>query len=191
MFKRARCDLYNFILDESFICNNTKSYIIKQIISGLQYLHKNQIIHCDLKPSNILIFNNKDVKICDFGNSHTLNFIPKMRLCTRQYDSIESIIEKKYNYASDVWSLGCIIYFINTRCILFYNCNKKIKLLKRIIQFIGYSNTYNKQFYKNSYNIDCLEIPQTGLPKYIKYYICYAEQRKTLDDICNIYNNII
>ena len=52
------------------ISEENKSKIIYQILSGLYYLHKINIVHCDIKPSNILLsnpYNIDDLKIADFG----------------------------------------------------------------------------------------------------------------------------
>lgn len=44
-----------------------RKYIAYQILQGISYLHKSKLIHRDVKPSNILIDVNCDIKICDFG----------------------------------------------------------------------------------------------------------------------------
>lgn len=44
-----------------------RKYITYQILQGIAYLHKSKLIHRDVKPSNILIDTNCDIKICDFG----------------------------------------------------------------------------------------------------------------------------
>lgn len=44
-----------------------RKYIAYQILQAISYLHKSKLIHRDVKPSNILIDTNCDIKICDFG----------------------------------------------------------------------------------------------------------------------------
>ena len=63
-------ELYNHIIEE--ICLNEKeaSYYFYQLINGLEYLHKNGIVHRDLKSENLLINKNNILKIIDFGLSN-------------------------------------------------------------------------------------------------------------------------
>ena len=46
--------------------------LMQQTLSGLEYLHANNVVHRDLKPSNILVTKNFEVKICDFGLSREI-----------------------------------------------------------------------------------------------------------------------
>lgn len=46
--------------------------MIYDILTGLNYLHKNNIVHRDLKPANILVNNNCTIQICDFGLARSL-----------------------------------------------------------------------------------------------------------------------
>ncbi|KAF1743212.1 hypothetical protein MXB_2385 [Myxobolus squamalis] len=85
--------------------------IIKQIISGINYIHKLNIIHRDLKPSNILISNQKVVKIADFGMAIPFLNETKMEtdIVTLGYRSPELLLGATvYNHSIDIWSVGCI-----------------------------------------------------------------------------------
>ena len=92
------------------------SYITRNILQGLVYLHQNKIINRDLKPANILL--NRDlseVKITDFGIS--INVKQSKTLIQRTsgvgtyiYRSPEFAFGKPYGYDCDIWSLGCIVF---------------------------------------------------------------------------------
>ena len=86
---------------------------IKQIVSGIKYMHQNNIIHRDIKLENILL-QEGIVKICDFGFSKE---IQDHQLChticgTPLYMSPEILHNKSYSYASDIWSLGILCFEI-------------------------------------------------------------------------------
>jgi serine/threonine protein kinase len=53
-------------------CDITFFFVFIQIISGVQYCHRNMVVHRDLKPENLLLDNNCDVKIADFGLSNVM-----------------------------------------------------------------------------------------------------------------------
>ena len=84
-----------------------------QIAFALQYLHKNNILHRDLKTQNIFLTSNKLIKLGDFGISKTLsheNDFATTGIGTPQYLSPEICRRQKYDYKSDIWGLGCVVY---------------------------------------------------------------------------------
>ena len=87
--------------------------IAKQMIAALHYLHCNKIIHRDMKPQNILIGPNRQLKLCDFGfaraltqQSLTLTSVKGTPL----YMAPELVQEQPYDHTVDLWSLGVILY---------------------------------------------------------------------------------
>ncbi|XP_018026319.1 dual specificity mitogen-activated protein kinase kinase 1 [Hyalella azteca] len=78
------------------------------VLKGLAYLReKHQIIHRDVKPSNILVNSRGEVKICDFGVSGQLiDSMANTFVGTRSYMSPERLNGDHYSVASDIWSLG-------------------------------------------------------------------------------------
>jgi len=87
--------------------------IAKQMISALHYLHSNKIIHRDMKPQNILIGPDRQLKLCDFGfaraltqQSLTLTSVKGTPL----YMAPELVQEQPYDHTVDLWSLGVILY---------------------------------------------------------------------------------
>ncbi|KAH0788632.1 STE family protein kinase [Histomonas meleagridis] len=84
-----------------------------QCLQGLLYIRKNKFLHRDFKPGNILITKSGEVKIADFGMARQLNqSIDQAQsfLGTICYMSPERLNEKKYNFQSDLWSFGIILY---------------------------------------------------------------------------------
>lgn len=65
-------DLYRIIQENDLTEEKCKDYL-KGIIKGVNFLHKNNFIHRDLKPQNILITDKDKVKIADFGLSRYLS----------------------------------------------------------------------------------------------------------------------
>jgi len=78
------------------------------VLRGLSYLReRHQIIHRDVKPSNILVNSQGEIKICDFGVSGQLiDSMANSFVGTRSYMSPERLEGSQYSVASDVWSLG-------------------------------------------------------------------------------------
>jgi len=78
------------------------------VLRGLSYLReKHQIIHRDVKPSNILVNSAGEIKICDFGVSGQLiDSMANSFVGTRSYMSPERLQGSQYSVASDLWSLG-------------------------------------------------------------------------------------
>jgi len=117
----------------------TIKLISTQLLSGLQALHKNGIIHCNLKPSNILIDEYGNVKICDFKKSlkvSTMNasLIKKNKnAMTPCYTAPELFQEEgMYSFKSDLWALGCIMYELAVGQVPFFD-DSIGNLIKKII----------------------------------------------------------
>jgi len=83
-----------------------------EICEGIKYIHSKNIIHRDLKPQNIFLNKDNHIKIGDFGISKQL--IDKNKASTtigsENYLSPEIIKEQSYDYKSDIWNLGIILY---------------------------------------------------------------------------------
>jgi 5'-AMP-activated protein kinase catalytic alpha subunit len=66
-------ELFDYIVNNAKINENEACHIFQQIISGIEHVHKLNIVHRDMKPENLLIDNQKTIKIVDFGLSNTFN----------------------------------------------------------------------------------------------------------------------
>ena len=84
-----------------------------EISLGLHYLHKNNIIHRDIKSANIFIDINNTIKIGDFG---IVKIMPiymmyaQTQIGTPYYMAPEIYKNQRYSEKCDVWSLGCVLY---------------------------------------------------------------------------------
>jgi tRNA A-37 threonylcarbamoyl transferase component Bud32 len=127
------------------------SAFIVHIIKGLYIIHSNGIIHRDLKPLNILLSGGVP-RIADFGLSTCVNFnqndkISDYTVATIYYRSPEIIESCSCRHkALDIWSLGCIIYEMINRSVLFNktNANEQYELILEIVK--------NKNFKSHLHN---------------------------------------
>lgn len=104
-----------------------------QLLIALRHLKKNEVLHADIKPDNILINQRHNkVKLCDFGSAMMAgeNEVTPY-LVSRFYRPPEVILGMKYDYALDMWSVGSVIYELFTGRILFpgHSNNQMLKLM--------------------------------------------------------------
>uniref|UniRef100_A0A668V9N1 Serine/threonine-protein kinase PLK n=1 Tax=Oreochromis aureus TaxID=47969 RepID=A0A668V9N1_OREAU len=88
-------------------------YYLRQIISGLKYLHSRGILHRDLKLGNFFINENMELRLGDFGLAAKLETVEqrKKTICgTPNYLAPEVLNRQGHGTESDVWSLGCVMY---------------------------------------------------------------------------------
>ncbi|RDY02047.1 Serine/threonine-protein kinase PRP4-like protein, partial [Mucuna pruriens] len=93
----------------------------KQLFIALKHLRNCGVLHCDIKPDNMLVNEAKNVlKLCDFGNAM---FAGKNEvtpyLVSRFYRAPEIILGLPYDHPLDIWSVGCCLYEIYTGKVLF------------------------------------------------------------------------
>jgi eukaryotic-like serine/threonine-protein kinase len=111
--------------DESRLDLRKRLKLFIDICAAVQYAHQNLIIHRDLKPANILVTADGTAKLLDFGiakllnrnnSSNTASELTRMneRLLTPEYASPEQIIAGAVTTATDVYSLGIVLYRLLT-----------------------------------------------------------------------------
>lgn len=94
-----------------FIPENDIWNIFVQCIQGLHHLHKQTIIHRDIKCANVFQSKNGCVKLGDLNVSKIANNqLLKTQTGTPYYASPEVWDNKPYSSKCDIWSLGCVIY---------------------------------------------------------------------------------
>ena len=90
-------------------------FVLGCVILGLEHLHSKNIVYSDLKPSNILIFDDGYAKLADFGVSKQLKKdIPcTFQNGTRRYFSPEMVVGAECKRFVDLWALGVLAYQIS------------------------------------------------------------------------------
>ena len=124
-----RGDLYK-ALEGNLLTLDDKVGIAKDILSGINHIHKAGIIHRDLKPLNVLLYTKPDGKVgakisdfglaCDTGDKEarkdrlgTSSYIAPERCVAMKNRDKESMAELT-NEASDIWVIGCILFYLFT-----------------------------------------------------------------------------
>ena len=111
-----------YLLHRKYMSETTLNYFSKQILEGLEYIHKCKIVHMDIKPGNIIIDSSLCVKIADFGVSRSYeNFEPNNIVRfpfvgTSKYMAPEILrkdnLKVKYSEKIDMYSLGVTLYYL-------------------------------------------------------------------------------
>jgi len=107
-------DLAMIIRSPQSLTDEHCQFFLYQILRGLKYIHSAGVIHRDMKPRNILVNSNCDLKICDFGlariNDTDHCVAMSNYIATRWYRSPEVILSReRYTAAVDMWAVGCIL----------------------------------------------------------------------------------
>ena len=143
-------DLHRVIYSKQPLSDSHYQYFIYQLIAGVHYLHSANVIHRDLKPPNILVNKDCQIKICDFGLGRGLpeegeggiddsgNLTEYVT--TRWYRAPEVILcPSQYSKAMDIWSIGCIFAELMARCPIFRGENY-LDQIKKITEILGSPN---------------------------------------------------
>lgn len=122
-----------------------KKHLAKQLFEGLDYLHRRGVLHRDIKAANILVSNEGQLKLADFGLAR---FYAKRRqldytnrVITIWYRSPELLLgETQYGPAVDIWSAACVLVEIFTRHAIFPGDGGEISQLEKIYAILGTPN---------------------------------------------------
>eukprot|EP01053_Blabericola_migrator_P011437 Blabericola_migrator_1__11436@NODE_679_length_6909_cov_149_679480_g493_i0_p1_GENE_NODE_679_length_6909_cov_149_679480_g493_i0NODE_679_length_6909_cov_149_679480_g493_i0_p1_ORF_typecomplete_len460_score53_67Pkinase/PF00069_25/2e69Pkinase_Tyr/PF07714_17/3_3e39Kinaselike/PF14531_6/1_5e12Kdo/PF06293_14/9_9e09Pkinase_fungal/PF17667_1/1_1e07WaaY/PF06176_11/5_4e05RIO1/PF01163_22/0_0011FTA2/PF13095_6/0_11APH/PF01636_23/0_14_NODE_679_length_6909_cov_149_679480_g493_i027274106 len=123
-----------------------KQYIVYQLLKAIKFMHSGELLHRDMKPSNILLNSECQAKVADFGLARSVaqdlgegatNPVLTDYVATRWYRAPEILLgSTKYTKGVDMWSLGCILgELINGRPI--FPGSSTMNQLERIIHLTG------------------------------------------------------
>ncbi len=122
-------DLERKVLRDGHLPGNESIHIFQQVASALAYAHRNKVIHRDIKPQNIMLSRDTDgrteVHLVDFGIAKIISdeesALPGQGLTkvgmvmgTPLYMSPEQACGEKLDNRSDIYSLGCVMYYALT-----------------------------------------------------------------------------
>ncbi|XP_009273282.1 PREDICTED: serine/threonine-protein kinase 17A [Aptenodytes forsteri] len=118
--------------------------LMKQILEGVSFLHRNNVVHLDLKPQNILLTSKSplgDIKIVDFGLSRIMKSSEELReiMGTPEYVAPEILSYDPISTATDMWSIGVLAYVMLTGISPFLGDDKQETFLNISQMNISYS----------------------------------------------------
>ena len=102
--------------EEACLSEGEARAVLRDVVAGLRFLHSRGIIHRDLKLSNILLAEDGQAKIADFGlavsasTSNSTDDCERTICGTPNYLAPEIVGKRRYGRAADIWSLGCLLY---------------------------------------------------------------------------------
>ena len=116
------------------------------ILACLQFLHSNKIVHCDLKPSNVMV-NNSVAHLIDLGTATRMSEQVFKYIQSRSYRAPEVIFRLKFNEKIDVWSFGCVLFEVATGKVIFDGKNEN-EVLDQMVGTIGDPPNKWKKFFQ-------------------------------------------
>ncbi|XP_023591612.1 death-associated protein kinase 1 [Trichechus manatus latirostris] len=111
-------ELFDFLAEKESLTEEEATEFLKQILSGVYYLHSLQIAHFDLKPENIMLLDRNvpkpRIKIIDFGLAHKIDFGNEFKniFGTPEFVAPEIVNYEPLGLEADMWSVGVITYIL-------------------------------------------------------------------------------
>lgn len=127
--------LQDIIQDRNLTVREIVKYSL-DILSGIYYIHKNQVLHCDIKPSNILIDENNCAVLTDFGLAVDINAdgVGKLKNVYYKHIAPEQCASSKVDVYVDIYQFGSTLYRM---CNGEEEYNRQVKKNKNLITLKG------------------------------------------------------
>lgn len=206
VFENMQEDLKRF-LEKNKPDNTEALKILSQILSGTAYCHGHRILHRDIKPQNILVGFDRNIKLADFGLARCFG-IPLRQytheVVTLWYRAPEILLNNQYyTTAVDIWSIGCI-YVEMARGKTLFAGDSEIDQLLKIFKILGtpdknlWTDIENMPYYNANWpkwepvglNTLVPDIPAIGLLLLGKMLVYDPMERVTAKNAYNMLNNM-
>lgn len=120
----ACCNLHEWVKTVD-ITQNDLLFISFCVLNAINFLHKENIIHGDIKSSNILVFPGPIFKLSDFNLSSKIEWKSKLNICSPNFRPLEGWAQN-WDEKVDIWAAGCTLYFLKYKQYLFPSQEKDI-----------------------------------------------------------------
>ena len=123
-------------INERLLDKENIKRIFRDVCQSVYYLHQKNIVHGDIKPENLLMNKDGQVKLCDFGSA-SLFGQQRPNSGTLEYLAPESILGFSQNHKVDSWALGILLFEMITGAAPFKGQTKEliVKDMKRTLYF--------------------------------------------------------
>ncbi|CAK9825146.1 Myosin light chain kinase, smooth muscle [Anthophora retusa] len=110
-------ELFERVIDDDFVLTERSCTVfMRQICEGIEFIHRQNILHLDLKPENILCLTKEGnrIKIIDFGLAREYDPKKKLQVLfgTPEFVAPEVVNFDQIGYGTDMWSIGVICYVL-------------------------------------------------------------------------------
>lgn len=173
-----------------------KRYIIYQVLKAMKYIHSGQVLHRDMKPSNLLLNSECFVKVADFGLARSIDAqedpsqvsMPVLTdyVATRWYRAPEILLgSTKYTKGVDMWSVGCILGELLGGKPVFPG-NSTMNQLDRIIEVTGRPSPQDIEAVQSPFASSMLENLPPSHPRSLRHMFPQAS-----DDALDLFEKLI
>eukprot|EP00297_Palpitomonas_bilix_P006935 CAMPEP_0113896990 /NCGR_PEP_ID=MMETSP0780_2-20120614/18378_1 /TAXON_ID=652834 /ORGANISM="Palpitomonas bilix" /LENGTH=382 /DNA_ID=CAMNT_0000888299 /DNA_START=17 /DNA_END=1165 /DNA_ORIENTATION=+ /assembly_acc=CAM_ASM_000599 len=168
-------DLLQIIRSSQPLSDDHVRYFVYQMLRALKYVHSANVLHRDMKPNNLLVNANCDLKVCDFGlarvaDTNDAAHAMTSYVVTRWYRPPEVLLGlKDYDASVDIWSTGCILAELIGRKPLFPG-KDYIDQVKIIVDVLGNPDESAYSFARDSARRFMKNLPKREKKEWSKMY---------------------